>query len=155
GQRNSVDSVDAALGEIVDQVEGPRLGQRVLRMLEPEDQARPVLSADIVQAAITIDIETGALDDADAGTEESGTPFGGLEEADFAIVFDIAADDIHASRAGEVAGSGALIAETFRDDVTHPGLRRLIPEDSDAGSARENDIRQTIVIGVGDADVRG
>ena len=82
-------AVDAALGEIVDQVVGPGVG-RILRMFEPEDQARAVLSADVVDQTIAIDVESGALDDANARAQQRRFPIGRAEQRNLAFVLDVA-----------------------------------------------------------------
>src|SRR5215831_5942350 len=152
-EREPVDAIDSAFREVVDHVEGPRFGERVLRLLEPEDETRPVLSADIVQPSVAIDIEAEALDHANAGAQQDGAPIGRAEERDLAVVLNIPADHIHAAGASEVPGGCALIAKSLSDHVSDPRLRQLVPENSNFGTTDSGDIRQTVAIGIGDSNL--
>ncbi len=89
-------------------------------MFQPEDQPRPVLSADVVDPPVAIDVQSSTLDDANTGPEQSRLPTGRAEERNLALVLDVSADHIQAARAGEIPGCGGLVAEPLDDDVAGP-----------------------------------
>src|SRR5260370_38179545 len=100
GQGDCVNGGSTGLGEGVDQVKSPGIS-RILRMFQPEDQARPVLSAYVVDPPVAIDVQSSTLDDANTGPQQRRLPTGRAEERNLALVLDVSADHVQASRARE------------------------------------------------------